>query len=154
MPYTSVRWRAGVKQHCGRKKKSTRRRSPNRKGRNRVCKQPDKAKFNNNIINIFYTEWVREHGLSRQHSNETDAIVIQWKFRSMDTNNDGLLDKNEYRDLKRVAKKAVKPKRCAKNFARACDVNTDTLISRQEWAECLTRDGMDGRCILLLILLF
>jgi hypothetical protein len=144
LPYTSVRWKPESKPHCGRKKKSTRRRSPTRKGRNRACKQPDKAKFNNNLINIFHTEWSRDHGgVVKPHNNESDFLVNRWKFDTMDTNRDGVLDKNEYRDLKRIAKKAVKPKKCAKMFPRSCDVNSDAQITQQEWAECLTRDGMD-----------
>ncbi|XP_063915071.1 SPARC-related modular calcium-binding protein 2 isoform X3 [Zophobas morio] len=145
LPYTSVRWKANTKPHCGRKKKSAHRRSPRGpKGRNRACKQPDKAKFNNNLINIFHTEWSRDHGgVVKPHNNETDLLVNQWKFGTMDADGNGVLDRNEYRDLKRIAKKAVKPKKCAKMFPRSCDVNSDTLISQQEWAECLTRDGMD-----------
>ncbi|KAH0810982.1 hypothetical protein GEV33_011808 [Tenebrio molitor] len=114
------------------------------RGRNRACKQPDKAKFNNNLINIFHTEWSRDHGgVVKPHNNESDFLVNRWKFDTMDTNRDGVLDKNEYRDLKRIAKKAVKPKKCAKMFPRSCDVNSDAQITQQEWAECLTRDGMD-----------
>ncbi|KAJ8934664.1 hypothetical protein NQ314_013230 [Rhamnusium bicolor] len=78
--------------------------------------------------------------------NDTDTVVITWKFQMLDQNGDDILDKMEYKDLRKVAKKAVKPKRCAKNFPRSCDVDGDQLISLQEWAECLTRDGMDGRC--------
>ncbi|RZC42326.1 Thyroglobulin 1 and/or DUF2981 domain containing protein, partial [Asbolus verrucosus] len=107
----SVRWKPDSKPHCGRKKKLTRRRSPTRKGRNRICKQLNKAKFNNNLINIFCTEWSRKNGgVVRPYNNETDFQVNQWKFCSMDVNSDDVLDKNEYRDPKRVAKKAVKPK--------------------------------------------
>lgn len=103
LPFTSTPWKTGIKPHCGRKKKSTRRRSPIRKGRNRPCKQPDKAKFNNNLINIFHTEWSRDLGQSvKPHNNETDLVVNQWKFQLMDTNRDGVLDKNEYKDLKKV----------------------------------------------------
>lgn len=103
--------------------------------------------FNNNLIKIFYTEWSRINKISNFHmSNETDRIVVFWKFDSMDRNKDQVLDKSEYKDLQKIVRKAVRPKRCAKSFAKACDMNVDQFISRQEWAECLTRDGIDGRC--------
>jgi Secreted protein acidic and rich in cysteine Ca binding region. len=56
----------------------------------------------------------------------------------MDKDGDGFLVKAEYRDLRRLVKKAVKPKRCAKTFTRLCDLNEDERISRDEWSACLT----------------
>lgn len=135
LPYTTSR---RGKPRCGRKRKSTRRRSPSRKHKSRICKRADKATLNNNLINSFHSEFNRDTG-----KNESDTVVITWKFRALDLNNDEVLDKTEYRDLRKVVKKAVRPKRCAKNFPRSCDVNSDQMIGLQEWAECLTRDGID-----------
>lgn len=67
----------------------------------------------------------------------------------MDRDRNGVLDKTEYRDLRKLVKKVVKPKRCSKSFAKACDVDRDQQITREEWGDCLTRDGMDGRYILI-----
>lgn len=145
LAHTSVAWSAGARPRCGRKKHLTRRRS--RRQHKRRCKQHDKAVFNNNLIKIFYTEWSRDNNVDHvKMSNESDRTVLFWKFDHMDVNKNGVLDKFEYKDLQKIVKKAVRPKRCAKNFARACDMNNDQIITRQEWAECLTRDGMDGRC--------
>lgn len=103
--------------------------------------------FNNNLIKIFYKEWSRDNDFGRvSMSNETDRTVLFWKFDHMDANRNGILDKFEYKDLQKIVRKAVRPKRCAKNFVRACDMNADLVITKPEWAECLTRDGMDGRC--------
>lgn len=66
----------------------------------------------------------------------------------LDQNSDNILDKFEYRDLRKVVRKVVKPKKCARQFPRTCDVNKDGRISIQEWTDCLTRDGrmdMDGK---------
>jgi SPARC-related modular calcium-binding protein len=76
---------------------------------------------------------------------DTDRAVLEWQFRKLDRNGDKILDKSEYRDLRKIVKKAVKPKRCAKSFARACDMDRDQLISGREWAECLSKDLMDGK---------
>lgn len=143
LPYTTVRRKPDGKTKCGRRK--TKRRSPNKKHRNRSCKQPDKAIFNNHLINVFHTEYNRENGIYHAFNNITDTVVTSWKFSVLDVNHDNVLDKTEYRDLRRVVKKALRPKRCARNFIRTCDVNGDQRINRPEWVECLTRDGMgDG----------
>ncbi|KAI4470178.1 secreted modular calcium-binding protein [Holotrichia oblita] len=135
-------------------KKTTRRRSSPKNGRksNRPCKREDKAKFNINLVKIFQTEFMRENELSSPPEGNLFTKVLDWKFQQMDKNNDNMLDKDEYKDLKKIVKKAVKPKRCAKTFSKACDVNEDEFIGRQEWADCLTRDGIDVFLRLFLLL--
>ncbi|XP_022908370.1 SPARC-related modular calcium-binding protein 2 isoform X2 [Onthophagus taurus] len=149
LDYTMSQYSPEQKQTCARKKKNNKRRSSSRNGRrlNQPCKREDKAKFNLNLIKIFQTEWNRDGGKGTStSSSSTDddfRTVLDWKFKQMDRNNDDQLDKTEYRDLKKIVKKAVKPKRCAKSFAKACDMNRDQLIGREEWADCLTKDGRD-----------
>lgn len=148
LPYTLVQYSPNVGPSCTddvTKKSSPRRRSPSRlRKRGGACKREDKAKFNNNLIKIFQTEWARESGQAGANLDEVYGQVLEWKFKNMDENSDGRLDKSEYRELRKIVKKAVKPKRCAKSFAKACDMNRDQIISREEWSECLTRDGTDG----------
>lgn len=144
LPYTSVKRGAG-KPRCGSKAEVKRRRS--RRQHKRRCKQNDKALFNNNLIKLLYTEWARELNRdSPKPSNNTDRLVVLWKFEYMDLSGNDYLEKAEYRDLQKIVIKAVRPKRCARSFLKACDINGDELISKDEWSECLTRDGMDGRC--------
>jgi hypothetical protein len=59
---------------------------------------------------------------------------------TLDKDGDGYLDRAEYKELKRLVKKAVKPKKCAHTFARTCDLNHDLKLSRQEWGACLAND--------------
>ncbi|XP_074035081.1 SPARC related modular calcium binding-like protein magu isoform X2 [Leptinotarsa decemlineata] len=136
LPYTSSKLKPDSKPRCGRNKKSTRRRSPSRRLKARICKRTDKSLLNNNLINSFHTEFTRDSG-----RNESDKVVITWKFQALDQNNDNVLDKAEYKDLRKIVKKAVKPKKCARNFPRSCDIDRDDRISLQEWGNCLTRDG-------------
>ncbi|CAH1962050.1 unnamed protein product [Acanthoscelides obtectus] len=103
-----------------------------------MCKRPDKSMLNNNLVNSFHSEFIREVG-----RNDSDQAVIAWKFQSLDSNRDGVLDKDEYRDLRKIVKKAAKPKRCARQFPRSCDVDRDGVVGEREWEDCLTRDGMD-----------
>lgn len=44
-----------------------------------------------------------------------------------------------------MVKKAIKPKKCAKQFPRNCDLDRDNQITQQEWDDCLARDGVDGK---------
>lgn len=131
---------------CRRKRKTTRRRSsPRAKKQKKNCKRSDKAQFNTGLISTFHAEYNREHRPPGFGGLDVDRIVIEWKFKRLDRDHNAALDKIEYRDLRKIVKKFVKPKRCAKNFPRSCDVDKDQIISRQEWADCLSRDGMDGR---------
>lgn len=71
---------------------------------------------------------------------DSDRQVLDWKFSVIDKDNDNFLEKTEYRDLRRLVKKVVKPKRCAKTFTKLCDLDNDQRISREEWASCLGLD--------------
>lgn len=147
MDYTLTQYSPSLKPKCSRKKSTRRRSSPKNSRRStRQCKREDKAKFNINLVKIFQTEFIRENAFVGTSDGNLFNRVLDWKFDQMDKNGDNRLDKNEYKDLKKIVKKAVKPKRCAKTFAKACDLNEDEFIGRREWVECLTRDGIDGRC--------
>lgn len=65
--------------------------------------------------------------------NKPDRKVINWKFTQLDTNADRLLRKAELRDLKRMIKKIVQPRTCAKMFVRTLDMDKDEIISKREW---------------------
>ncbi|XP_019866460.2 SPARC-related modular calcium-binding protein 1 isoform X3 [Aethina tumida] len=132
LTYTTMEIRPDSKPRCG-KKKSPERRSPSRR-KGKMCKPKDKDTFNHNLIRSFQKDYEINSGTE----NDNHTFILTWKFQTLDNNKDGYLDKLEYKDLKRMTKKAVRPKRCAKNFTRSCDVDGDQRISQQEWAECLT----------------
>lgn len=66
-----------------------------------------------------------------------DRRVIEWKFGQLDKSGDGQLNRREFRVLRRLVRKVVRPKRCTKNFPRLCDTDQDRKISRSEWSVCL-----------------
>ena len=66
-----------------------------------------------------------------------DRRVIEWKFGQLDQSGDGQLNRKEFRVLRRLVRKVVRPKRCTKNFPRLCDTDQDRKISRSEWSVCL-----------------
>ncbi|KAJ2954426.1 hypothetical protein O0L34_g2695 [Tuta absoluta] len=133
-PDTTVR---NGRPDCTRTGKShTRRRSSARGQRNkRSCSRADRVQFNSNLIKIFSGEM----GRARAGGGGTPEprAVADWKFRELDHDRSGALQKSEYRGLRRLIKKVVKPKRCARAWARVCDGDADGEIARAEWVSCL-----------------
>ncbi|KAJ8308067.1 hypothetical protein KUTeg_012941 [Tegillarca granosa] len=66
--------------------------------------------------------------------------VMLWKFSELDKNGDNKLRRREVRNLKRVVKKLIKPRACAKNFVKYCDLDQNKRIERDEWTLCLGKD--------------
>ncbi|XP_013189131.1 SPARC-related modular calcium-binding protein 1 [Amyelois transitella] len=133
LPDTAVR---NGRPDCTRTGKShTRRRSSVRDQRNkRSCTRLDRAQFNANLIKIFSGEFDR----ARHEGVSTDPrAVADWKFRELDRDKSGSLQKSEYRGLRRLIKKVVKPKRCARAWAPGCDGDGNGEIARAEWTACL-----------------
>lgn len=78
--------------------------------------------------------------------------VIEWKFHQLDKNGDGHLNRREFRVLRRLVRKVVRPKRCTKNFPRHCDSDQDRKLSRQEWSVCLGL-GINSKFQLMLLVI-
>lgn len=151
LPDTTVRYkkprclRAGSRSAAS-TRSGQRRRSPTRKQRRQyvsnrhrnTCDRTEKSKFNGNLIENFKIEY-RRTNISAEDDKNVER-VLSWKFLKLDQNADGYLDKTEYKELRRLAKKAVRPKKCARTFARTCDLNRDLKLSKQEWGACLVND--------------
>ncbi|XP_076346644.1 SPARC-related modular calcium-binding protein 1-like isoform X2 [Tachypleus tridentatus] len=136
---TSVRNRPPNCNQPGRR--SNKRRSSGRR-RRKGCSNTDKTTFNNNLVKIFKSEYERlenppDFGLPADQETQR---VIRWKFDQLDTNKDNVLGKREVRDLRRMAKKIIEPRQCAKTFVRHCDFDHDKNISQVEWSKCLVTD--------------
>lgn len=95
------------------------------------------------IYNSF--TYISSYSYRESGGNNSDIVIITWKFNTLDINHNSILDKNEYKDLRRLVKKAIKPRKCAKQFPRNCDVDRDGMITLQEWDDCLAKDGVDGK---------
>ncbi|KAG5313521.1 SMOC1 protein, partial [Pseudoatta argentina] len=163
LPDTTVRYkkprclRAGSRSAAS-TRSGQRRRSPTRKQRRQyvsnrhrnTCDRTEKSKFNGNLIANFKIEY-RRTNISAEDDKNVER-VLSWKFLKLDQNADGYLDKTEYKELRRLAKKAVRPKKCARTFARTCDLNRDLKLSKQEWGACLVND-FTQRIILVIFLM-
>jgi hypothetical protein len=64
------------------------------------CSPNDRVSFNTALVNIFHVEFSK----SRSGTIITDYQVIEWKFKLLDVNKSGILEKNEYQGLKKIAK--------------------------------------------------
>ncbi|XP_012543460.1 SPARC-related modular calcium-binding protein 2 isoform X1 [Monomorium pharaonis] len=151
LPDTTVRYKKPRCSKAGSRSAAStrsgqRRRSPTRKQRRQyvsnrhrnTCDRTEKSKFNGNLIENFKIEY-RRTNISAEDDKNIER-VLSWKFLMLDQNADGYLDKAEYKELRRLAKKAVRPKKCARTFARTCDLNRDLKLSKQEWGACLVND--------------
>ncbi|KXJ79925.1 hypothetical protein RP20_CCG027528 [Aedes albopictus] len=107
----------------------------------------DRAVFNRNLLKLFENEHSRVQPAQNVKGGLTattvsEKTVLDWKFASIDGNRNGVLDKTEYRELKRLIKKVVKPKRCGRSFGKSCDADQDERLSRLEWANCFSKDNL------------
>ncbi|GAB0099710.1 SPARC-related modular calcium-binding protein 2 [Sergentomyia squamirostris] len=147
----------GVKPVCARPAKVNTRRSPDIHVRmKKPCSKMDKVQFNTNLLKMFHNEYLR---YNKMHQGPEDRIldhtILDWKFSALDRNRNAILDKNEFRELKKLVKKIVKPKRCARVFGKFCDEDHDEKLSRNEWSGCFIKDtsnsasnsGHDGPAI-------
>nr|XP_029726240.1 SPARC-related modular calcium-binding protein 2 isoform X2 [Aedes albopictus] len=146
LPNTTVQHGKPV---CVKKGKSNQRRSsPRNPVRNkRSCSRMDRAVFNRNLLKLFENEHSRVQPAQNVKGGLTattvsEKTVLDWKFASIDGNRNGVLDKTEYRELKRLIKKVVKPKRCGRSFGKSCDADQDERLSRLEWANCFSKDNL------------
>ncbi|XP_055611004.1 SPARC-related modular calcium-binding protein 2 isoform X2 [Uranotaenia lowii] len=156
LPNTTVQHGKPV---CVKKGKSNQRRSSPRnpvRNNKRSCSRMDRAVFNRNLLKLFENEHIRVQqnvkgaiggfntmGLMANSGGvPSEKTVLEWKFASIDGNRNGVLDKNEYRELKRLIKKVVKPKRCGRSFGKNCDADQDERLSRLEWANCFSKDNL------------
>ena len=115
------------------------------------CESVDRFEFNSNLMELFSLEFDRmpvsqQPQLDKKpqvDSNPESLLtlhkkrVMEWKFNSLDSDKDGSLTRREIRSLKRLVKKHVKPKSCAKTFDTYCDLNDDGSVVIEEWFQCL-----------------
>ncbi|XP_070140909.1 SPARC-related modular calcium-binding protein 2 isoform X4 [Drosophila kikkawai] len=100
----------------------------------RPCSKTDRAMFNGNLMRMLRNEaqnFLRQSSLS-------DAAILEWKFAKLDTNGNQLLDRQEVKELKKVLKRNVKPRRCGRTFGKYCDVTKDENLNALEWSICFT----------------
>ncbi|XP_019624556.1 PREDICTED: SPARC-related modular calcium-binding protein 1-like isoform X4 [Branchiostoma belcheri] len=120
------------------------------------CGSEERGEFNDNLIDYFETEYNRlptplpgastldilpfptqQAPLTLDSSSSKERRVLDWKFSQLDSDNDGELDRKELKLLRRVVKKAVRPRTCARTFTKYCDMDKSKKVSKKEWSVCL-----------------
>ncbi|XP_032571725.1 SPARC-related modular calcium-binding protein 2 isoform X2 [Drosophila sechellia] len=102
----------------------------------RTCSKSDRSQFNTNLMRMFRNEaqsFFRQPSLSDSH-------ILEWQFSKLDTNGNKLLDRQEIRELKKVLRRNVKPRRCGRTFGKYCDVIKDANLNWLEWSVCFTKE--------------
>lgn len=116
-----------------------------KKKRRKSCKTADKQKFNQNIVQVFTDEYKRAVvdpvALSSDKDKTLAQKVIEWKFNQLDSNKDDILKRKETRTIKRMVRKLIQPKACARRFLEYCDSDRDRMIQRKEWTFCLNTNA-------------
>lgn len=89
------------------------RRSPVRSG-GRPCTDNDRTSFNAHLISVFQKEYLRSVKYQQPNGNMSglvgmtdENVVLDWKFSQLDTNGNKMLDKQEFRDLKKMIKRVT-----------------------------------------------
>lgn len=149
-PIPNTTTTVGKPKNCKRHTRVNIRRSPTRITKQSVqrdrtiCRKSDQRVFNKNLIRVFHGEYKRSN---RDNKTIEDHSVLNWKFLTLDQNADDVLDDSEYNEFRRLVRKIVKPKKCAKHFAKHlyCDGNDDTLLSPQEWRNCFLKENNGNR---------
>lgn len=128
------------------RKKEKRKRKPNKSDTR--CSSLERTRFNVNLVRVFTEEFNRSmKALPNNKPNKIDPFmdtlekqVVEWKFSQYDDNNDNLLQRKEVNSLRRLVKKFIKPRSCAKRFLKFCDPDKNKVIERREWSLCLGVD--------------
>lgn len=68
------------------------------------CSRIDRAQFNGNLIKIFSGEYDRARS-DKGGPTADPRAVADWKFKELDRDRGGTLQKSEYRGLRRLIKK-------------------------------------------------
>ncbi|BFZ07410.1 hypothetical protein BsWGS_10449 [Bradybaena similaris] len=64
--------------------------------------------------------------------------VARWKLKTLDTNNNEVLERNEWRPFRRITLKNKNyPRKCRRSFLRYCDEDNNKKITYDEWKDCL-----------------
>ncbi|KAI1728091.1 secreted protein acidic and rich in cysteine ca binding region domain-containing protein [Ditylenchus destructor] len=63
-------------------------------------------------------------------------ILSRWKFNEMDTNQDQMVDKHEWKTFREHIRKWARFHKCARNFIRFCDTDRNHKLVISEWITC------------------
>ncbi|KAH7673140.1 thyroglobulin type-1 repeat family protein [Aphelenchoides avenae] len=68
--------------------------------------------------------------------HEARERAANWKFFSMDENNNGVIDRREWKPFRQTIRKWDQVRKCGRNFIRFCDADLNRRITLDEWKQC------------------
>uniref|UniRef100_T1I1X6 SPARC-related modular calcium-binding protein 2 n=2 Tax=Rhodnius prolixus TaxID=13249 RepID=T1I1X6_RHOPR len=137
LPNTSVRH---ARPKCNRRGKMRRGSGLRSQKPKKECGRIERSNFINNLIRSFTVEFNRTSEVPKDAPEiELEKQAVLWKFGTLDKDSNKTLSRDEYRELRKLVRKVVKPKKCARSFSRFCDSDRDSYITLQEWTKCLER---------------
>ncbi|KAH9502297.1 hypothetical protein Btru_073367 [Bulinus truncatus] len=130
---------------CNVNRKKRKGRGGNTRKAKEECSTKDRQAFNTALIKVFKDEYDRANSVNTTTGSEdneygTEKAIVLWKFNELDKNKDGKLKFKEIRHFKKMVKKLIKPKPCAKEFLNFCDKKPDRTIEKPDWTLCLGVD--------------
>ncbi|KAL4237371.1 SPARC-related modular calcium-binding protein 1 [Mactra antiquata] len=137
---------SGNKNRHLRPNKKDKKRRKQKKTKTKRCSFKERTRFNTNLVRVFTEEYNRMASSSSNKQTNGDRApnlaeqVVEWKFSHYDDNSDSLLQRKEVNALRRLVKKFIKPRSCAKRFLKFCDNDNDKVITKREWSLCLSTD--------------
>ncbi|XP_070181963.1 SPARC-related modular calcium-binding protein 1-like isoform X12 [Littorina saxatilis] len=151
IPGTSVQER---RPRCKGKRRRRKGRNSKKKKKRKACTSKERQSFNTDLVRVFREEYERmltargPEAVNDEAPSDDDVSIekkiVVWKFAQLDSNDDGMLSFKEIRSFRRMVKKLIKPRRCAKRFHRYCDKDHDRRIEKKEWTLCLGVDIKHG----------
>ncbi|XP_063236853.1 SPARC-related modular calcium-binding protein 1 isoform X2 [Bacillus rossius redtenbacheri] len=110
------------------------------------CSRFDRTQFSNNILKKFKADYLRSAGNSQPQDpaeddeGDLERKALAWKFAGLDRDGDQYLAGEEYKELRRLIRRAARPRKCGKHLTKVCDRDGDGRVSRDEWGLCLGLD--------------
>lgn len=111
------------------------------------CSAQKKQRFLNELVDAFEAEMLQRNKFAERGRE----AASKWRFESVDTNRNGLLEKREWKELRAALRPSNdtgdqnaqsagqvihRMRKCIRNFLRGCDVNMDKRITGEEWFDC------------------
>ncbi|CAL4071055.1 unnamed protein product, partial [Meganyctiphanes norvegica] len=103
------------------------------------CEGKRLKEFKDSFIKHVKKEFVRDNKKESKKMKDGKRLMkeaLRWKFKKLDKNKDSIVRRTEYKGLRRLVKKQLEPRKCAKQFPNFCDIDGDKKLSENEWVTC------------------
>ncbi|CAI5450880.1 unnamed protein product [Caenorhabditis angaria] len=100
------------------------------------CKANRRQRFLRRLIATIKTEMILGNGTSKIGRD----TAIRWKFNQLDKNNNGVLERIEWKPYKSILLEWKNARHCSRNFFKTCDLDRNRKLSSDEWVKCIVQE--------------